>query len=287
MCRDSHTWRDSVYKYTCVTTHTCDSHTYTNRAVGLFLASMHIQMCRDSHKCRDSVYIYICVTTYTYVSWLTYMSWLIRNWRDSDIYTCVSWLTCVSWHIHTWVMCIYTYVSWRAYVTWLCIHIYMSHDSHMSRPSIHMCRDSNTHTYASWLTPARQIRRNLPTFPFVCHDASMCVPWRVRVCAMTHVYVCATTHAGMTHKEVFGDISICVSWRIHVCAMMCTYVCHDSCICVCRDSHRHNGQGGIWRHFHSGWAQGRRWASGEGKDCYVGLFCGYVGLFCSALLMFW
>ena len=63
----------------------------------------------------------------------------------------------------------------------------------------------NRHSSASW--------------GHVCHDSSICVPWLIHMCAMTHSYVC-------------NDSSICVPWLIHMCAMTHSHVCHDSFICV-------------------------------------------------------
>jgi len=65
------------------------------------------------------------------------------------------------------------------------------------------------------------------TDPYTCHDSHdsfICVPWLIRMWAMTHSYVC---------NESF----LRVAWLSHVCAMTHSYVCHDSFICVTRLIH--------------------------------------------------
>ena len=61
---------------------------------------------------------------------------------------------------------------------------------------------------------------------FVCHESSICVPWLIHLCGMTHSSVC---HASC----------ICVPWLIHLCAMTHSSVCHDSFICVPYPIHLH------------------------------------------------
>jgi len=53
----------------------------------------------------------------------------------------------------------------------------------------------------------------------------MCVSWLIRLCDMTHSYVC-------------HDSSVCMPWRwrrrwgAHKCVCTCSYARHDSCVCV-------------------------------------------------------
>ena len=63
---------------------------------------------------------------------------------------------------------------------------------------------------------------------FTQKTSSICVPWLIHTCAMTHSYVCHESFicvpwlihmCAMTHS--------CVPWLIHMCAMTHSYVCHD------------------------------------------------------------
>jgi len=100
-----------------------------------------------------------------------------------------------------------------------------------------MC-DMTDFICSTWLRVWRDSRDM--THSYVCHDPSICVPWLIYMCAMTHSHVC--------HLHVCHDSFTCVPWLIHMCAMTqsVTWLTrHDSLICVpwlihmCAMTHSH------------------------------------------------
>jgi len=76
------------------------------------------------------------------------------------------------------------------------------------------------------------------THSCMCHDSSICLPWLIHTCAMTHPWIIhATDYSCLCHKpsdltldsELVTDAGL-----LHMCAMTYSYVCHDLSIRVPR-----------------------------------------------------
>jgi len=125
-----------------------------------------------------------------------------------DSFTCVprrvsyvALTLCVSRHTYAWVTA----------------HMWMSHvTTHIRLP----CR---------MLSLSRQHSRHMcvvtSTHPCVWRDSSICVPWLIHVCAITHAYVCCLSQGNTATYDManvcvlWRDSFICVPWLIHKCAM--------------------------------------------------------------------
>ena len=129
------------------------------------------------------------------------------------------------WLIHMWDMS-HSYATWLIYTLDM-THASFIHDSWLIHTQlihtwlIHTCDvtlDSFIHDsliYGSFIHVTRPMThsyvRYAPFGQFTCatsHDSSICVPWLIYLCAMTHLFVC-------------HDSSICVPWLIYMCAMGC------------------------------------------------------------------
>jgi len=162
-----------------------------------------------------------------------------------------------------------------------CSHRWMSHITHTNdewhaRGVVQSCGERERETERERDRRRERVRANKreraiktwrdtpPTHTHISEglqrDSSICVPWLINMCAMTHSYVwrdsfrcmswlihmCDMTRwylchdsfmCDMTRSHVWHDSFTCVTWLIHMCVMTHWYVWHDSFMCVMKDSY--------------------------------------------------
>jgi len=188
-----------------------------------------------------------CAMTHAYLWHVTNTNESCHTFANAS-FVCVRWLgdTCAMTHAYVWhdsLICglrfpdshegrIRIYDMTRGHVC---------HDSYMSVTClVDTC--AMTHSLVTWLfdvcamtqangTPLRMrvsspIRmRCAMTHAYLWHDPLTCVPWRIDsfVCVPWLIRMCA-----MTHSYVGHDSLICLPWLIRMCDMTRLHVCHDS-----------------------------------------------------------
>jgi len=125
-------------------------------------------------------------------------------------------------------VCVYLYVS-MCVCLFVCVHLHVCYD-------FYVC--AMTHSYACHDSLV-VVNRYRYVYIRTCAMPFVCLPWLIRVRAMTHpcgswrtkwsatpckqlVRACAMTRSWVGH-----DSFVCVPWVIHVCAMTHSCICHD------------------------------------------------------------
>ena len=159
-----------------------------------------------------------------------------RMYESRHIYMCEWWYTYKKVVSHT-------FMSHVTHIQKLChAHVQVpsricaSYDTRTKESCCKHIRMCSTHSHAwhdAFVCVPCLMHMCAMTHACVRHDSWMCVTWLMNVCDMTHECVTWLTDLyDMTGACVWHDSFMCVTWPMHICAMPYWYVCHDSCMCV-------------------------------------------------------